>query len=100
MRTSNTARFTLGCDRWARSKLKRSRSLMPIPSMLSTSLAHSRDSDMSTHTAEEKLRVIEPFRMHGHLVAEVFVSKIGADAIVALEFDTDNGDTASLSLTP
>lgn len=50
--------------------------------------------------ADEKLRVIEPFRMHGHLVAEVFVSRIGAGAIVTLEFDTENGDTASLSLTP
>jgi hypothetical protein len=51
-------------------------------------------------TIEQRLRVIEPFCMHGCLVAEVFISKIGAGALVTLEFDTDNGDTASLSLTP
>lgn len=50
--------------------------------------------------ADPKLRAIEPFRMHGQLVAEVFISGIGAGAIVALEFDTENGDVASLSLTP
>lgn len=56
--------------------------------------------DTVARTADAKLRVVEPFRMHGHLVAEVFVSGIGAGTIVALEFDTENGDVASLNLTP
>lgn len=46
-----------------------------------------------------RLRMIEPFRMYGEIVAEVFGSKIGLPLTVALQFDTDKGDTADLTLT-
>lgn len=51
-------------------------------------------------TSKPRLRVIEPFRMNGELVAEVFISQIGLGALVSLEFDTESGETATLHLTP
>jgi hypothetical protein len=45
------------------------------------------------------LQAIEPFRLYGHTLAEVFVSNIGLPATLAMEFDTEDGDTASVTLT-
>lgn len=46
-----------------------------------------------------KLRSIEPFRMNGFTLAEVFVSSIGLPHALAMQFDTEDGGEASVTLT-
>lgn len=50
-------------------------------------------------TKDPKLRVIEPYRQHGHVVAEVFVSAIGLPPAVSMTFDTEDGSEASVMLS-
>jgi len=52
-----------------------------------------------TESKTSKLRVVEPFRMHGYTLAEVFVSKIGLPPALAMTFDTEDGGEASVTLT-
>jgi hypothetical protein len=49
--------------------------------------------------SSSKLRVIEPLRVYGHILAEVFVSSIGLPPALAMQFDTEDGGEASVTLT-